>query len=142
LNKEALQAIFSLDVRSGNYESSLAFTNRALQSSPNSYEFLLKKVSILDAMSRYVEAIEVVEKLMNLYPSNPEVQKLNVYIRMEAAKYYVNADPFLQYQAVLEKDPANHDALAGVINVAYSRGLFTFALYWVNNGLSHYPNDA
>ncbi len=141
LNKEALQAVFSLDVRSGNYESSLAFTNRALQSSPNSYEFLLKKVSILDAMSRYIEAIEVIEKLMKLYPSNTEVQKLNIYLRMEAGKYYMNADPYLQFQAVLEKDPTNHDALGDVINVAYSRGLMTFALYWVNIALSHYPND-
>src|SRR5579872_894510 len=75
LNKEALQAVFSLDVRSGNYESSLAYTNRALQSSPNSYEFLLKKVSILESMSRYVDAIAVLNKLMKLYPSNAEVQK-------------------------------------------------------------------
>ena len=59
LNKEALSAIFSLDIRSGNDESSLAYTNRALQSYPTSYEFLLKKISILDAMSRYVEAIAV-----------------------------------------------------------------------------------
>ena len=73
LNKEALQAVFGLDVRSGNYESSLSYTNRALQSNPNSYEFLMKKISILDAMSRYVEAIEVVEKLQKQYPGNPEV---------------------------------------------------------------------
>lgn len=141
LNKEALQAVFALDVRSGNYESSLAFTNRALQSSPNSYEFLLKKISILDAMSRYVEAIEVVQKLMKLYPSNTEVQKLNIYLRMEAGKYYMNTDPYLQFQAVLEKQPTNLDALNYVINIAYSRGLLTDALMWVNIAIKHYPND-
>ena len=141
LNKEALQAVFALDVRSGNYESSLAFTNRALQSSPNSYEFLLKKISILDAMSRYVEAIEVVQKLMKLYPSNAEVQKLNIYLRMEAGRYYMNTDPYLQFQAVLEKQPGNLDALNYVINIAYSRGLLNDALGWVNTGLKKYPND-
>ena len=77
LNKEALSAIYALDIRSGNYESSLAYTNRALQSTPNSYEYLMKKVAILDAMSRYVEAIAVVEKLMKLYPTNADVQRLN-----------------------------------------------------------------
>lgn len=141
LNKEALQAVFALDVRSGNYESSLAYTNRALQSTPNSYEFLLKKISILDAMSRYVEAIAVVEKLLKLFPSNPEVQKLNIYLRMEAGRYYMNTDPYLQFQAVLDKEPNNRDALNYVINIAYSRGLLNDALSWANVGLKKNPND-
>lgn len=141
LNKEALQAVFALDVKSGNYESSLAYTNRALQATPNSYEFLLKKISILDAMARYVEAIIVVEKLMKLYPSNSEVQKLNTYLRMEAGRYYMNTDPYLQFQAVLEKEPSNRDALNYVINIATSRGLLRDALSWVNVGLKRYPKD-
>ena len=141
LNKEALQAVFSLDVRSGNYESSLAYTNRALQSSPNSYEFLLKKVSILESMSRYVDAIAVLNKLLKLYPSNSEVQKLNVYMRMEAGRYYMQEDPYLQFQAVLEREPANREALNYCINIANSRGLLTEALGWANNGLKRYPND-
>ncbi len=141
LNKEALQSVFALDVRSGNYESSLAYTNRALQATPNSYEFLLKKISILDAMSRYVEAITVVEKLLKLYPSNSEVQKLNIYLRMEAGRYYMNTDPYLQFQAVLDKDPGNRDALNYVINIATSRGLLQDALRWVNVGLKRSPRD-
>ncbi len=141
LNKEALQAVFSLDVRSGNYESSLAYVNRALQSSPNSFEFLMKKVSILEAMGRYVEAIAVVEKLMKLYPSNSEVQKLNVYLRMEGGRFYMKQDPYLQFQSVLEKQPANREALNYVTNIAISRGLLSEALGWANNALKHYPND-
>jgi YaiO family outer membrane protein len=141
LNKEALQAVFALDVRSGNYESSLAYTNRALQATPNSYEFLMKKISILDAMARYVEAIGVVEKLLKLYPSNTEVQKLNIYLRMEAGRYYMNTDPYLQFQAVLEKEPGNREALNYVINIATARGLLTDALRWVNVALKRYPND-
>jgi YaiO family outer membrane protein len=141
LNKEALQAVFALDVRSGNYESSLAYTNRALQSTPNSYEFLIKKISILDAMSRYVEAIGVVEKLLKLFPSNPEVQKMNIYLRMEAGRYFMNTDPYLQFQAVLDKEPSNRDALNYVINIAYSRGLLNDVINWTNIGLKRYPND-
>ncbi len=141
MNKEALQAIFALDVRSGNYESSLAYTNRALQATPNSYEFLMKKISILDAMSRYVEAIEVVEKLSKLYPNNADVRKLNIYIRMEAGRFFMNTDPYLQFEAVLDKDPGNVDALNYVINLAYSRGLLVDALAWINIGLKRNPGD-
>ncbi len=141
LNKEALQAIFSLDVRSGNYESSLVYVNRALQNNPSSYEFMLKKISILDAMSRYVEAIEVVEKMQKLYPSNADVARLNTYVRMQAGRYYMHTDPYLQFGAVLERDPGNRDALNYIINIAYSRGLLLEALNWINVALKRYPND-
>jgi cellulose synthase operon protein C len=141
LNKEALGAVFSLDVRSGNYESSLAYVNRALQSSPNSYEFLMKKVSILESMSRYVEAIGVIQKLMKLYPNNSDVQKLNIYMRMGGGRYYMATDPYVQFQAVLDKQPANREALNNVLNIAISRGLLAEALGWANNALKHYPND-
>lgn len=141
LNKEALTAIYSLDIRSGNYESSLAYTNRALQSTPNSYEFLMKKVSILDAMSRYVEAIEVVGKLMKLYPTNSEVLKLNSYIRMTAGRFYMNTDPYLLFSGILEKDPGNTEALNYAINIAFSRGMLPEALQWINFGLKRSPND-
>lgn len=141
LNKEAMQAIFALDVRSGNFEASLAYTNRALQSTPNSYEFLLKKVSILEAMSRYLEAIEVVEKLVKLFPSSTEAGRMIVYLRMEAGKYYMNADPYIQFGSVLEKEPNNKDALNYEINIAFSRGLTTDALRWINFGLKHSPED-
>lgn len=141
MNKEALTAIYSIDVRSGNYESSLAYTNRALQSMPTSYEFLLKKVSILDAMSRYVEAIEVVEKLLKLYPTNSDVLRLNSYIRMTAGHFYMNTDPYLLYSGVLERDPGNTEALHYAINIAFSRGMLPEALQWINYGLKRSPND-
>ncbi len=141
LNKEALQAVYNLDVRSGNYSSSLAFTNRALQATPNSYEFLMKKVGILDAMSRYVEAVEVIDKLNKLYPNDPEVRKLNSYMRMQSGRYYMNTDPYLQFQAVLDKEPNNRDALNYVINIANSRGQYADALSWINVGLKKNPGD-
>jgi len=141
LNKEALTAIFALDFRSGNYESSLAYTNRALQSTPNSYEFLMKKISILDAMSRYVEALEVAGKLIKLYPTNSDVIKLNSYIRMTAGRFYMNTDPYLLFSGVLERDPGNTEALYNTINIAFSRGMLPEALQWINFGLKRSPND-
>lgn len=141
LNKEALTAIFALDFRSGNYESSLAYTNRALQSTPNSYEYLMKKVSILDAMSRYVEALEVVGKLLKLYPTNNDVLRLNTYIRLTAGRFYMNTDPYLLFSGVLEREPNNREALNYTINLAFSRGMYIEALQWINFGLKHTPND-
>ncbi len=141
LNKEAMQAVYNLDVRSGNYISSLAFINRALQTNPNSYEYLMKKVNILDAMGRYSDALDVLDKLLKLYPNDAEVRKISTYMRMQSGRSSMNADPYMQFQAVLERDPSNTDALNYVINIANSRGQYADALYWVNQGLKKNPGD-
>ncbi|NCX95399.1 MAG: YaiO family outer membrane beta-barrel protein [Chitinophagia bacterium] len=141
LNKEAIEAVYNLDIRSGNFQSSLAFVNRALQADQNSVEFLKRKVAILEAMGRYAEAIEIIDKLQKLKPNDPEIRKLGSYMRMNSARYYMNTDPYLQFQAVLEKDPGNRDALNYVINLATARGQLNDALTWVNFGLKKYPND-
>jgi YaiO family outer membrane protein len=141
LNKEALTAIFALDIRSGNYESSLAYTNRALQSTPNSYEYLMKKVSILEAMSRYVEAIEVVNKLLKLFPTNSDVLRLSTYIRLTAGRFYMNTDPYLLFSGILEREPGNREALNYTISIAFSRGMYNEALQWINFGLKQNSAD-
>ncbi len=141
MNPEALEAIYALNVRSGNYENSLSYTNRALQVSPNSYEFLKKKIAILEAMSRYPEAIEVSQKLLRLYPASQEAQRLNTYLREEASRYYTKTDPYMEYQAIEDREPGNHFALTNHINIAYGRGLYNDALMWVNKALKQYPND-
>ncbi|MBA3827466.1 MAG: tetratricopeptide repeat protein [Taibaiella sp.] len=140
-NKEALEALYNIDVRSGNYEASLAYTNRALQNNPNSYEFLLKKVGILEEMHRYAEAIEVLQKMIKLNPSDEHLQRLMIDLRMTAGRFYMATDPSLQFQAVLERDPANREALDHLINLAYSRGMYQSALEWVNKALKYYGND-
>ena len=141
LNKEAMESIYNLDVKSGNYAKSLTSVNRALLTNPNSYELLLKKLSILEAMSLYIDAIDVLEKLMKLYPGNSEVIRMNSYIRIEAGRYFMKQDALLQFQTVLEREPANKEALNYVINISYSRGLLPEALQYVNLALRQSPND-
>lgn len=140
-NKEALEALYNIDMRSGNYESSLAHINWALQNNPNSYEFLFKKAGILQEMLRYADAVAVAQKLLRLYPNDRKVQQLNVDLRMEAGRYYMNTDAYLQFQGVLEKQPSNREALNYVINLSFSRGLYYEALQWVNQALKYYSGD-
>ena len=141
MNKEALDAIYNLDVKTGNYAKSLTSINRALLANPNSYELLMKKLAILEAMSLYIEAIDIADKLQKLYPGNGEVIRTNAYIRIEAGRYYMKQDPLLLFESVLDKEPTNMDALTYVINISYSRGLLPEALQWVNQALRRAPGS-
>lgn len=140
-NQEALEEIYNLEIRSGNYDYSLAHINRALQTSPRSYEFLMKKVGILQLMNRYPEAIGTLQQVQKLYPGDTKASQVETELRMDAGRFYMSTDPYLQFQSVLEKSPGNREALDYVINLSYSRGLYQESLQWINKGLRGNAND-
>jgi cellulose synthase operon protein C len=141
LNKEAMDAIYTLDLRSGNYAQSLIAVNRALLTNQNSYELYIKKLNILLGMYNYMEAIDVLEKLEKLYPGNAEISKNLINTRIDAGRYYMKQDPLVQFGTVLEKQPTNADALGYAINLCYTRGLMPEALGYVNNALKVSPGN-
>lgn len=141
LNKEALQGIYNLEIRSGNYEDALASVNSALVDHPDDHDLLVQKMSLLQDLRRYPEAIEVLQHILKIYPGDEKARRLEVDLRMEAGRFLMNGDPYLQFQAVLEKDPSNREALNYVINLAAARGLNADALAFVNRALRSYPGD-
>ncbi|TAE61597.1 MAG: hypothetical protein EAY68_09750, partial [Bacteroidetes bacterium] len=140
-NRDAIDAIYNLEVKSGNYENSLAYINRLLLTEPNNYEYLLKKMSILEELRRYPEAIEISNRIITLYPSDRKIRGINQELRMAAGRFYMNTDPYMQFQSVLEQSPSNRDALNYVTGIAYSRGLYQECLFWCNRALRYYPSD-
>ncbi|QEC73978.1 hypothetical protein FSB73_22205 [Arachidicoccus ginsenosidivorans] len=50
-------------------------------------------------------------------------------------------DPYYEYLSVLEKSPANKEALNNVINMAISRNMNQEALVWIDKALRISPND-
>lgn len=140
-NKEALEEIYNLEIRSGNYDQSLAFVNRALQLSPKSYELLMKKVGIQQLMHQYADALETLQQLRKQYPADVKARQLEPELRMEAGRYYMSTDPYFQFRSVLEQSPGNREALDYVINLSYARGLYQESLLWINKGLRSNPND-
>lgn len=140
-NKEVLEAVYNIEIRSGNYEQSLAYLNGALEKQPASYDLLLRKEGLLELLKRYPEAIEVLQKMMKLYPSDTRLQRMNADLHLTAGRYYLNTDPYTQFQAVLAQTPSNREALDYVINIASSRNRYDEALQWTNKALAYYPND-
>jgi cellulose synthase operon protein C len=140
-NKDAFDGVYSTQLKSGNYEDALAVVNSGLVSHPNDYTLLMRKVSLLQDMRRFPESIEVLQQILKAYPNDTKARQLDIDLRMEAGRYFMGEDPYLQFQGVLEKSPANREALDYVINLASARGLNKDALVFVNKALHYYPAD-
>lgn len=140
-NKDALDGTYNTQLKAGNYEDALSGVNSGLNDRPDDYDGLFRKLSLLEDLHRYPEAIEVLQHILKIYPSDAKARQLDVELRMEAGRYFMSEDPYLQFQGVLEKSPSNREALDYVINLASARGLNTDALVFVNKALHYYPGD-
>ncbi len=134
-NQEATKGSMTAQFQIGDGQNSLNVINRALTEQPDNYEFLMKKVAVLQEMKRYPEAIETLQKVIKTHSGDSKARQLDVELKLEAARYYKSTDPYFQYQSVLEKSPGNREALDNVINLAISRGLNDDALFWINKSL-------
>ncbi|SKA44094.1 outer membrane protein, YaiO family [Chitinophaga eiseniae] len=140
-NQEARQALTGMDIRDNNYNAALERIEAELASHPNSYDLQMTKLEMLRAMHRYPEAISHLENIVKRFPGDNKARSQQVPLRMEAAAYYTNTDPYALYQGILEKNPGNAEALQKLIGLSMSRGAYREALNWINLGLKNHPDD-
>ncbi len=140
-NREAINSLYNIEIRSGNYQAALNRVNFALVRNPNSYDLLMSKLSILQQMHAYAEAIDALRVILRYYPSDLKANRIETELRFDAARYYMAMDPIMQYQAIMEKQPGNREALNRLIGIHSGRGNYKEAMAWVNRGLRVYPDD-
>jgi len=140
-NTQAIEGSLSAILLQGNDQNSLAFINQLLAKHPESYELWMKKLGLLQQMRRYPEALESLQQMQKKFPSNGKLSQLSQELPLEAARYYKKMDPYYEYLSVLEKSPANKEALNNVINMAISRNMNQEALVWIDKALRISPND-
>lgn len=140
-NEEAKAAINSMYVRSGSYTRAIEQVNAALAANPGSYELMMRKLGLLQDMHDYAGAIDQLQQILKRWPGDAKARSTETALRMEAAAWYSNTDPFLLYAGIAEKNPGNREALDKVIGISMSRGAYREALAWINRGLKTNPND-
>lgn len=140
-NEEAKSAITAMYIKSGSYTRAIEQVNAELAVNPASYELMMRKLGILQEMHDYPAAIDQLQKILKRWPGDAKAHSMETPLRMEAAAWYANTDPYLLYQGVLEKNPGNREALDKVIGLSMSRGAYREALAWINRGLKNNPND-
>jgi len=140
-NTEAKDAITGMYIRSGSYTKAIEQVNAELAANPGSYDLMMRKLGLLQDIHDYAEALNMLQLILKRYPNDGKARSMETSLRMEAAAWYANTDPFLLYQGILEKDPGNREALDKVIGMSMSRGAYREALTWINKGLKTSPND-
>jgi len=140
-NQEAREASLAAAIKGGSYQSALDQVNEALLAHPGNYDLLMRKLGILQDTHAYAEALSTLREILRRYPGDAKARSLEVSLKMEAAGYYANTDPYTLYEGVLEKNPGNRDALDKLIGYSMARGAYREALAWINRGLKNSPND-
>ena len=141
-NEEARTAINNLYITTGSYTRAIEQVNADLTASPGSYDLMMRKLGLLQETHNYTEALAWLQQILKRYPNDAKARAMDTQLRMEAASWYANADPYLLYQSVLEKEPGNREALDKVIGLSMSRGAYRETLAWINRGLKSSPNDS
>ena len=141
-NPDAREANLSVALKGGNYQSALDQVNEALAARPGAYDLLMRKLGIQQEMHDYTAALLTLTEIQRRYPSDTKARTLATSLRLEAANYYANTDPYTLYAGVLAKDPGNREALDKLIGYSMTRGAYKEALAWINQGLKHHPADA
>ncbi|SEV93075.1 outer membrane protein, YaiO family [Chitinophaga sp. YR573] len=140
-NREAKDAITGMYIRSGSYTRAIEQVNAELAANPGSYDLMMRKLGLLQDTHDYAEALNMLQVILKRYPNDGKARGMETSLRMEAAAWYANVDPYLLYQGILEKNPGNREALDKVIGMSMSRGAYREALAWINRGLKTSPND-
>lgn len=140
LNDEAKEGGLAADLKGSRYTSALEQVNSELSANPGSYNLLMRKLGILQDMHAYTEALSVLQEVIRKYPGDSKARAMESTLRMEAAQYYTNADPYSLYQSVYEKNHSR-DALDKLIGHSMARGSRQEAMDWINQGLRSNPND-
>ncbi|OMP79631.1 tetratricopeptide repeat protein [[Flexibacter] sp. ATCC 35208] len=140
-NREAKEAITSMYIRSGSYTSAMERINAELATNPGSYDLMMRKLGLLQDTHDYAGALAYLQIILKRFPNDGKARSIDAPLRMEAAAWYANTDPYLLYEGVLEKNPGNREALDKVIGLSMSRGAYREALAWINRGLKNSPND-
>jgi len=124
-----------------NKELMLDQLNAELEKDSTSYELLMHKLGVLQEMRRYAESLEVLSKILKYHPNDRKALLLNTSLTTEAAEFYQKTNYYALYQTILEKDPANQEALNKVIGIAIDRGDNKAALQYVDLALKRLPGN-
>lgn len=136
----AIQKLVNTYLSAGKKLDALAAINLGLATYPTDAILIEKKIGILTEQGNYADAIQFTESVLKKYPS-PKLRSTLNELKLESARYYNNADPYVLYQKVYDANPGNQEAFNYLLSNSLSKGYYSDAEEYIRIALKRNPND-
>lgn len=137
---EAYLNLINTYIKTGNYSAALTVADRGLQAIPYNTAILDKKIGLLDETHDYQKAIAIIEDRLKK-GNDPHYRNLLNYLTEKAARYYKNADPYVLYGKIYERNPGDKEAFDYLLTTSISRGDYPYAEELLKKGLKANPSS-
>ncbi|MDY5969785.1 MAG: hypothetical protein SPJ13_07230 [Bacteroidales bacterium] len=125
-------------IRQGNKAAALSVAEEGIFRLRGNAILAKKKISILQDLHRYSEALSFVRDYERAYGAG--LGNIKKYLEEEAARNAANNEPYMQ-QARLYESTKNPDALKYLTNISYTREYNEDALFYIKESLKRHPDD-
>lgn len=142
-NKDALQALYNLNIQQGNEDKALQYATVLERNGDQ--QIALSKADLLRSMGRYQEALTVAEQLKIQSPDNDKVESLYKDILYSKGKSELNNQDTLSayqsYTTILEAYPADTFSRNQLTNIAVAQQDRQQAIKYIDEGIAYYNNQ-
>ncbi|MBV8251741.1 MAG: tetratricopeptide repeat protein [Chitinophaga sp.] len=143
--KDAYYYGINTEMSAGKYDEAECYVDDALINFPNSKEFLLKKLSILDAQHKQYRGDALAENVMDKFPEDSATRQAYIdhyiytgYYQQKNGNHEMARKSFAK---VLVVDPKNKEAREASVGAQLQSGNLASALESVNTGLASQPGN-
>lgn len=135
-----IQKQVNLEIKAGKRNNALELAEIGLSNYPYDPILVMKKISLLQELRMFPEAILYIEGLLKKYPSATLRSTLSE-LKLESARYYNNTDPYVLYQKVYDANPGNEEAFTFLLNNSLSKGYYDDAQELLTSALKRNPGS-
>jgi YaiO family outer membrane protein len=138
-DKNTLLSLISVELQAGRWNTALEYTEQGLGYFPDDFDFIKKKIGILEQLKRYDTAIDFL-KVNKTKINSQFYTQTETYLTHQAAVFYENTDPYILHQKSYALDN-NQDSYNFLLSNSIDKGFYDESLRLLNDGLRRNPND-
>jgi YaiO family outer membrane protein len=138
-DKNTLLGLISVELQAGRWNTALEYTEQGLGYFPDDFDFIKKKIGLLEQLKRYDTAIAFLK--VNKTKLNAQFYtQTETYLTHQAAVFYENTDPYILHQKSYALNH-NQDSYNFLLSNSIDKGFYGESLRLIDDGLKQRPND-
>ena len=137
--RDAYVYLVNMESQACNYLQALEYADMGLKYFPNDRDLLLKKLDIYIKMGGWIESNKLADYLFDRFSTDPYIRSVYLEYKLAVARQYSHRG-YIEiskraYEAVLEQDPLNKEALTAIYSLDIRSGDYESSLAYTNRAL-------